>query len=165
MGDRVIIDPFLNFEPDSLIWGGTLIPDCPGCEILDFKPTETGQITVLAIDSLGCTAEDLINIIVDRTPQVYIPNVFSPNNDGTNDYFTLFANEQQVESIERLTIFSRWGEQVFNQNNFPPNQLNLGWDGRFKGEFMNPGVFIYVADVRFIDGSVKRFQGDVTLVK
>ena len=58
-----------------------------------------------------------------------------------------------------------WGDQVFAAENMPPNDSSLGWDGRFLEKEMNSQVFVYAAEVEFIDGTKLLFKGDVTLIK
>ena len=110
-------------------------------------------------------AEDEIAIYVDRNVPVYIPNAFSPNGDNINDKFTVFGDAEIIEEVQKFRIFDRWGELVYEDENFPPNDLDFGWDGSFNGKIMNPAVFVYFAEVRFLDGSVKQLKGDVTLTK
>ncbi|MBN8678539.1 MAG: gliding motility-associated C-terminal domain-containing protein [Chitinophagales bacterium] len=94
-----------------------------------------------------------------------MPNIFSPNGDGENEGFTVFAEWSGVRSVKTLQIFSRWGEQIFVRENFPPNDPALGWDGRFKGVEMNPGVFVYYALVELVNGQEVVYKGDVTLMR
>ena len=63
------------------------------------------------------------------------------------------------------TIFDRWGEQLFEVRNFQPNDPAFGWDGTFKGEDMDPSVFVYMIEIAFVDGRKITYKGDVTLVK
>jgi hypothetical protein len=69
-----------------------------------------------------------------------------------------------VEEIEEFRIFDRWGELMYEGLNFQPNDPAHGWDGTLAGNRLNPAVFVYYAKVRFIDGSVKMYKGDVTIV-
>ena len=78
--------------------------------------------------------------------------------------FTVYGNKD-VEMIDELQIFDRWGNQVFVNTEFPPNEENYGWDGSFRNSAMNPAVFAYWARVRFKDGTVGAFKGDVTLIR
>jgi gliding motility-associated-like protein len=94
---------------------------------------------------------------------VYIPNIFSPNGDGENDEFTIFADQKAVVNIHYLQVYSRWGELLWERHDFPPNDVSLGWDGTFQGLPMNPAVFVYQAELEFIDGRKELFKGDVTL--
>jgi gliding motility-associated-like protein len=95
---------------------------------------------------------------------VFIPNVFTPNGDGINDLFMVYS-AGGVAVIEEMLIFDRWGELVFNRKDALPNLSGYGWDGSFKGKPMNAGVFVYYARIRFLDGTVREFKGDLTLAK
>jgi len=64
-----------------------------------------------------------------------------------------------------LAIFDRWGEEVFVQKNFQPNDDSFGWDGTFRGSPLTPAVFVWVAEVEFIDGEVEVIYGDVTVIR
>ncbi len=63
-----------------------------------------------------------------------------------------------------LHILDRWGNLVFSKQNFPPDEPEAGWDGFFKGQTLNTGVFIYVAEVELTNGNTVTVQGDVALV-
>ena len=128
------------------------------------RPANQTEIIVMAMDTNGCL--DQARLIIDDVlnPEVFIPNVFSPNGDGINDLFTVYGNKD-VALVEELQIFDRWGNQIFSKNEFPPNEENYGWDGSFKHELMNPAVFVYWARVRYTDGSKGSFKGDITLIR
>ena len=166
-GNSGTIQALVNVPIDSLDyiqWAPPELLSCDTCltTTIETLDDQTFQLTI--IDNNGCIAIAVINIIVIPQVRIYIPNVFSPNFDGYNDYFTLFSNDQ-VEEILEVSIFDRWGEHVFNKENFQPNDPILGWDGRLKGEEMNPAVFAYIFKVKLKDGSTRIFSGDVTLTK
>ncbi len=165
LGERINLEPLINFPYDSLIWTPEEVVSCQGCLSPEVEVTENIRISLVVFDLQGCIAEDEISISVDRRVSVYVPNVFSPNDDGFNDFFTLFADDSQVVRIRRLAIFDRWGNQVFERQNFQPGIATQGWDGRFRGELMDPAVFVYYAEVELIDGRIELFSGDVTLVR
>ena len=71
----------------------------------------------------------------------------------------------QVEVVEQFMIFDRWGANVFSSENFAPNDVTRGWDGRHKSKPMDPAVFTWFAKVRFIDGHTEIFEGDVVLMR
>ncbi len=116
------------------------------------------------MDTNLCEASDEILVRVKKDRLVYIPNVFSPNEDGQNDIFYIFGGDG-VERIDLFRIYDRWGEVVFSATNFDPNDEDFGWDGKLRGEPMNPAVFVYHATVTFIDGFVIEYTGDITLVR
>ncbi|MEM9819478.1 MAG: gliding motility-associated C-terminal domain-containing protein [Bacteroidota bacterium] len=129
------------------------------------QPTSTTLYNLSVTDTIsGCVLADDVLVRVDKVREVYIPNAFSHNADGTNDYFYVFAGEG-VRRVLRFKIFDRWGEVVFAAENVEPNTFKHGWDGTFKGQAMNPGVFVYFAEVEFIDNEVIFYEGDVTLLK
>ncbi|MEZ4933894.1 MAG: gliding motility-associated C-terminal domain-containing protein [Saprospiraceae bacterium] len=115
-------------------------------------------------DENGCTFTDEVNVFVQKARNVYAPSAFSPNNDALNDEFTLFTG-QQVSKINNLLIFDRWGALMFEQYNFEPNNLSIGWDGQHKGQMMNPGVYVWFAEVEFLDGQVELYEGEVILIR
>jgi len=103
-------------------------------------------------------------VFIKKDHEIYVPNVFSPNGDGINDKLTVYGNSQ-VTQINLLRIFDRWGEVLYEHNYFPPNEEVEGWDGRWYGQEMNPGVYIWIAEIQFNDGHIKPFSGEVTLIK
>jgi gliding motility-associated-like protein len=93
---------------------------------------------------------------------IFIPNVFSPNQDGINDIFYLQANPE-ITDINTFRVFDRWGNMVFQSGTIPSQ-----WDGKFDGTPMNPGVYIYRIEVSYFDQAVERkgiLHGDITLIR
>jgi len=125
-------------------------------------------ITEAGCDSIVTTVVSFIdtcNTVTEDTGCVYIPNAFSPNDDGINDVFMIFAGSDCLTKVRSFIVFSRWGESVFQYFDFPPNDQAYGWDGYCRGKLMDTAVFAWFAEVEFVDGSVKLFKGDVTLVR
>jgi gliding motility-associated-like protein len=118
----------------------------------------------MAIDTNNCrdSAEIWINII---HPDVFIPNIFSPNGDGSNDQFFINAKVELILKVNYLEIFDRWGNRIFTVQNFTPNDPQYGWDGTFNNKLLDPGVFVYVTEVEYKDGVRRVFKGDVTLLR
>ena len=150
--------------PDSLVWkmGDSVI--CTNCPILEFVADLAGQITLEAYDIRGCKITKSVTYQVVRIRDVYIPNVFSPNEDGINDKWTLFS-DADIEEISLMEVFTRWGDLVFRKEKFDPNDPDLGWDGTFNGDELNPGVYVYRIDILYGDGLRDQLAGDITIVK
>jgi len=70
-----------------------------------------------------------------------------------------------VEIISSFSVYSRWGELIYQENDIPPNSLNRGWDGKFRGQESDLSTFVWVADVLFLDGEVGQYSGDVLILK
>ena len=77
----------------------------------------------------------------------------------------IYANTAKVKQVNTFQIYDRWGELVFSAKNFLPNNPAFGWGGRLNGQQLNPAVFVYFAEIEFIDGSSEIFKGDVTLIE
>lgn len=137
---------------------------CPACRQTEASPTSTTTYTVTFTDDNGCQITRAVTIKVIDGAKVFIPNVFTPNGDGLNDGFTVFGSKR-VEEILELNIYDRWGEWIFHTASILPNRIELGWDGRFQGKNMQPGVYVYTTKVRFKSGVIRDYYGDVTLVR
>ncbi len=107
----------------------------------------------------GCTATDTIQLVGDCFMDV--PNVFSPNGDGVNDYFMPRPDAAKGLGTFSMSIFNRWGQTVFETDNI----YGRGWDGRFNGSEQPQGVYIYLIDATFVDGQKETHKGNVTLLR
>jgi len=139
-------------------------PSCLDCVAPLITPQVTMSYFVTVIDENNCEASDQITVFVDKDRDVYIPNVFSPNGDGSNDVFTIFAGPE-VTRINSFQVYNRWGEPMYEIYDFPANDPIYGWDGTHRGELMNGGVYIYVAEIEFVDGVVELYKGDIVLMR
>ena len=126
--------------------------------------TETTTYTVFIQDEDGCTDTDKVIVFVDEGIHVFAPNIFSPNGDGENEFFFL-QSDASVKQINLLQIFDRWDNLVYLGEQTPPHIPELGWDGNFLGKPMNPQVFVWKAEVLFVDGRKEVLYGDFTLVR
>jgi gliding motility-associated-like protein len=137
---------------------------CATCPRTSVGPFNTTKYRVTVKDSSGCTAFDELIVNVDKKRPVFIPTAFSPNGDGINDYFSIFANQSALV-IKELRIFNRWGDMLFVGKDLPLNNETKGWDGTFNDIKLNPDVFAFFAIVKFIDGEEIVYKGDITLMK
>ena len=149
---------------DSIVWTPPSGLTCINCPDPILTAISGGQIIATIYLGNTCIASDNLTLRVDRRPDIWVPNVFSPNGDDINDLVSVFAGPG-IQEVAEFEIFDRWGELVFGNYSFPPNQIELGWDGRFKGEMMQPAVFVYKANVTLIDGTSAIVSGDITLVR
>jgi gliding motility-associated-like protein len=113
-------------------------------------------VTVTTPD--GCVGDTSVTVKIKLVcGEFFVPTIFSPNGDGNNDEFKVYG-----KCIEELSfrVYDRWGEKVFES--IDPS---VGWDGYFKGKLMNSASFVYVVDVRFVDGRSETIKGNVSLVR
>ncbi len=149
---------------DSIKWTNGGVLSCTDC--LDPMATPQVQTTfTVTVFKDGCEASDSLTVYVDYGEgQVYVPTAFSPNDDGVNDLFKIYAGPM-VTRIKTFYVFDRWGEHVYKYEDFDPKDPSLGWNGKLDGKPMNPAVFVWFAEVEFVDGSTQLLEGEVTLMR
>ncbi len=150
--------------PVTLSWTPAESLSCPDCLRPTALPFGTTTYYLTATDENNCSGIDSVTVFVNLVRPVYIPNVFSPNGDGLNDFFTVYGGKA-AKSIKAIKVFDRWGDNVFEGFDIPLNDEPFGWDGIFRGKLMDTGVFAYLAQVEFIDGVVVLFEGDVMIIR
>ncbi|MFK8009590.1 MAG: gliding motility-associated C-terminal domain-containing protein [Saprospiraceae bacterium] len=165
IGDSLLI-PVSYSDTNNLIfsWSPSENLSCDNCPFPSVILQTSQNYTLTILDSIGCEQTANIEIIVNDIPNVYIPNAFTPNGDEFNDRFTIYGNSLIAE-VEYLRIFDRWGELVFEAQNFNPNDETIGWDGFLKGKAMLQGVYVYTCEVKTTSNQSLEFKGDLTLVR
>ena len=165
-GDKINITPAIAPTRNELSfsWFPTEGLSCSDCPNPIIRPEETTIYTLTVEMANGCSS--IFEVLVEVTPDTdcYIPNVFSPNGDGHNDFFTAFGGIQ-TERIIRLQVYDRWGNEAFGAENMPTGVEQMGWDGTLKGKKLPAGVYLYSAEVQFKSGRIEQYTGDVTLVR
>ncbi len=166
--DSVELDVRYNRDISEIVsfnWNTTASLSCVDCEITTVRPIDDVTVNILVEDIYGCLEERTIQVNVDKTVEVYIPNAFSPNNDGNNDFFTAFGSSRKVASIKKMSIYDRWGNPVYDETNIPINDESAGWNGRKNFRVIEAGVYIYYIIVEDIDGIEHEFSGSVTMAE
>jgi len=129
-----------------------------------FVANNNMDIRLIVEDDRGCRASTGFPLTI-VLGDIYIPNVFSPNQDGFNDHFTFYSDNGSGEIIELLQIYDRWGSLLFETTEVSLSEESQGWDGDLGHRRLNSGVYTYYGIVRFGDGTRKRFEGSVTLLR
>ncbi len=162
-GDSLMLDPILNFLPAQFNWRPEGSVSDPASLSPFVTPTETTTVVFSATDTAGCEVRDRLTITIDNSRDVYTPSAFSPNGDGLNDFFSPLIGDN-VRDVSLLQVYDRWGALVYEGRNLPGDN-NSGWNGRFKSDFAPAGVYVYYAEVEFLDGVREIIQGDVLLIR
>jgi len=123
----------------------------------DFLVENYGTYTVGVMNEFGCFGRDSITFFTNCSTELFVPNAFSPNEDGENDFFQAYG----IEVVQfKLKIFDRWGAFLFESNH-----LEQGWDGKYKGQLKENGVYVYFIQAAFLDGTSIQKKGDFTLMR
>ena len=176
--------PTVNVTPDQTIIVGTSVRmkatasadvvsynwtpaynlSCYNCAEPDAKPKQDTKYTVEVKNDGGCKNRAALTVYVTcNNGNVFVPNTFSPNGDGTNDIF--YPRGVGIDRIKSLKVFNRWGEIVFERLNFKANDPSAGWNGTYKGQVLTGDVYIYMCEVVCDNNEVLTYRGDLTLLK
>lgn len=170
LGDIIDLEAFVNIPTQNivnLVWEGEdKFGDCvERCWLQTVAPKVNTPYKVTVTNKQGCQAIDTINVKVLSSRSIYVPTGFTPNGDGYNDVFVIYGGREVVQ-IKYMRIFNRWGNQVFYDHDFRPNDPTHGWDGNIAGaKEPNSSVFAWIAEIEFKDGKIELFSGDITLIK
>ncbi|THH41639.1 T9SS type B sorting domain-containing protein [Neolewinella litorea] len=130
-------------------------------------PLDDGFYTINLTDEHGCTASDSLRVSVRKNyeDRIYAPNAFSPNGDGYNETFGLEVKSNTVRSIRALRVMSRYGALVYECTDCNTGTVGTGWDGTLGGKPLQSSVYLWAAEVEFVDGSSQIFTGDIALLR
>jgi gliding motility-associated-like protein len=104
-----------------------------------------------------CKSSDTIKI---ELFQVWVPKVITPNGDSKNDLFQPDPEKWQGINKHRMTVFNRWGEQVWDSEDFPS-----GWDGKQNGNYVAEGTYFWILDVYYGSEDIKQtLKGSLTVL-
>ncbi len=172
IGNQIIL-PIVNNGVALFVYDNTAGLQCPGggnlqtCSNPIFSAGQDATITVNVQDECFGNSSFTYNIGVFDPNREIVPNAFTPDNDGTNDFFNVILSDagcSEVQEILSFKVFNRWGQKVYD--NETPNE---GWNGRLNGSpsgsEQTPDVYIYAIEVRMNDGTEMLLSGDVSLIR
>lgn len=146
------------------LWTPSTGLSCQDCPNPDVTVPTTTTFVVTGISSYGCRTSDSVTIyLYCHSKQVFLPNVFTPNNDGENDVF--YPRGSGLSLIKSFRIYNRWGELLFERSNIQANDASNAWDGYYKGDYPRPDVYVYVVEAICTTGQAVLIKGDVTIVR
>ncbi|MFN3874435.1 MAG: PKD domain-containing protein, partial [Flavobacteriales bacterium] len=139
----------------TLTWSPTAGLSDPHSPSPTARPEETTAFTVTVTDSLGCTNTDEVTVVV--LGSLYVPNAFTPNGDGCNDFF--FAMGKEIGAIE-LLVFDRWGLLIWSTD-----RLSGRWDGTHNGQECPIDTSVWKVDAIEVNGRRHEAMGHVSLLR
>ena len=174
-------DTLIHYGDDVPLFAGLLAPSvltslkwtssrdsvglvCDQCPSTLASPRVTTIFRALMTDSFGCPLKKDIIVQVDKNRKVFAPTAFSPNEDGNNDRFTVFAGKG-TRRVLNIRVFNRWGSLVYTHQNPTMHDDSDGWDGMYHGQPVQTDIYIWMAEIEFEDGEKEIFKGDVALIR
>ncbi len=160
------IDIVTNSNISTILWNderGNSSFSCLDCETPNVRPLFDATYIATVTSEAGCIDDIGITVRVDKQRDVYAPNIFSPNGDGANDIFFLTGTD--FVTVNEFNIYDRWGNLVYSTLSKQLGESTEGWNGQYNGSNVNPGVYVWYAEVEWLDGYTENLAGDVTVVR
>lgn len=164
LGDSVLLNPLIGGAAiiDSFIWTPAELLKDPTKTKTYAYTFESQKYELIVFDSKGCSGIGSVVVNIDANRNIYLPNAFvAGNTRGNNHYFNVQTGNG-VEHINFLRVFDRWGTLLYQQENLT---ISDGWDGTYNGKYVQPGVYVYILEARFLDGRTLLYRGDVTVFR
>lgn len=163
-GFPVTIPATYSANVTTYSWFPPATLSCADCPQPVAGPKFNTKYTISVVDSNNCkNSADVQVIVICKNANVFVPNTFSPNGDGSNDVF--YVRGRGLDRVKTLRIFNRWGEVVFEKRDFQVNDASVGWDGTYKGNRPQADVYIYQVEVFCENSEIIRFEGNVALIQ
>jgi len=161
-GEKIQLKPTFNIKESlSYNWRPNTYLSCDNCANPTAKPPETTTLTLTVTTSMGCETifENEIKVL-EKTP-IYVPNVFNPALNDENSQLTVFLGPT-IQKVKRFQVFNRWGQLIYSTQADLINQ-NIAWDGQYRGNIAESGVYIYVIEVLLKNFKTEIHTGDFFL--
>lgn len=129
-----------------------------------FDLLDAGEHFITVFDELGCSLDSLAKIDIPICP-IFIPNIFTPTVEDENKEFKIYTNPEQNVNILVYQIYDRWGARIYSASNFGIYDNGFWWNGNDAGYKYSSGVYAYIIEVEYFDGSRETFYGDITLAR
>ncbi len=163
-GSPIDLIPTVSTDAIAVNWSPTSGLFRSSGNAITVKPLVNTEYKVEVKNAAGCIASDKVNVtVINAGGDVFIPNTFSPNGDGSNDVF--YPRAAGSIKINRFKIFNRAGVAVYEKINFYTNDAAGGWDGNFKGTRLASDVFVYAIEIVDADGKPSTVTGNVALLR
>lgn len=160
----VLIPAVYSDEMKTYQWNLPEGLSCTTCPQPMAMPKLNTKYNVTFVDKNGCQNTGEVQVIVlCNNDNVFVPNTFSPNGDGSNDVF--YVRGKGLNRVKSLRIFNRWGQIVFERTNFSVNDPSVGWNGSYNNAKPVPGVYVYQVEIFCDNSQVIRFESNLTLIQ
>lgn len=167
LGDTINLNSVFNIpdeEISAITWTAHNSDySCDDCFEPPVSPLISTYYTLHATSEYGCQDSSQVLIKVNRNPDIEVANVFAPGSE-TNGLFYI-QQTRAIEKVLSMSIFDKWASRMFFVENVFPADPSAAWDGTYKGQYVNPGVYVVVVELLLYSGEVVIYGGDITVLR
>lgn len=168
LGSTYVLQPITTLnqqEIKDIIWEPATSLNCNNCFNPIASPDFDTRYTITIYNENGCIKKDHVTVRVQFIKGYIAPNIFRPDSRLGNNMFTIFPVENSIRIIRSLSIYDRWGNLMFTTKDIPPASPEEGWNGHFLGRDVQPGVYVWKAEIEYKDDSIEIATGDITIIR
>ncbi len=166
LGEFVDLTANFNALNPEFLWIPEAGLDCNDCYFPEARPFDDITYRLYMTDQNGCMVSDEVFIEVNQDKDVFVPDAFTPNDDGHNDVFRIRSVLKSIVRVAEFAVVDRWGEILFQAKDFQIGDAQGSWDGVLKnGQKAASGVYVWYAVIDFVDGERITYKGDITLIR
>lgn len=163
LGDSIQVVSYSNLEQHSLIrWNGKYVFSCDTCLETFYTPYKDSYATLRLVSNDECEDIDSVFFKVINKKHVYTPNIFNINSTINNEFALVLG--KGVKDVVQFNVYDRWGNLVHKERNTSAGN-HYGWDGKLNGKECETAVYVWMAEIRYLDDVIEFFKGDITLIK
>lgn len=165
LGDSIRLIALTNTTDVQVLWTPSEALTCSICLETSILPLDDVTYNISIVTKDGCEVNGQTKVKVVKNRSFVMSNVFTPNSDGINDKITYFAGKDVIK-LESFNIYDRWGNLVFIAENIPASGVaEIDWNAEFKGQYLQNGVFTWVANVLYLDKEIINYKGNLTILR
>ncbi len=167
LGEEAQLNLNLNQSEVAINWSPPEYFDDPSSVSPTVLPQRSGLLISEVTDARGCTVRDtvFVSVEVDRDTGLFIPNAFTPDLNGTNDFFMVRSSNVGLSRVASMRVYDPAGTLVFEMTDGQPNDPTYGWDGTFRTQPARAGTYAYLIELEYVDGARILRKGDLTLIR
>jgi hypothetical protein len=165
LGDEINLEAKGNQTIGKVSWSPSVYFRCNTCNKTEAVISKNDRLTLNAETSKGCKDSTSFNVIVNRDKTYFISNALKLNS-GTNEKMVLYSYKSAIKEITTFNVYDRYGNLVHSTKNEPfIDNPSIIWNGFYRDNLANPGVYIYTIELKLIDGDSIKYNGDITVLK
>ncbi len=165
LGEDIDFSPEYSQIFESTNWNVNGELDCDDCSSVNLLPFSSDFVIATVVDENNCSDTDSLFLTVREENLMHLPNIFSPNDDGINDFMIINYFGRSVSTIDKFSVFDRWGGLVHDIENQTIDSGGNLWDGYSNNKTIPIGVYVYYLKLTYINGTQEEISNSITLLR